>query len=63
MTLWGSWDGREKEEIREIRKNNKECRAWELKDKNRTRMNNHQYQSQSFDNTNSRSPKCGEGPK
>ena len=26
-------------------------------------MNNHQYQSWNFDNTNNRSPKCGEGPK
>ena len=26
-------------------------------------MNNHQYQSRSFDNTDSRSPKCGGGPK
>ena len=26
-------------------------------------MNNHQYQSQNFDNTNSRSLKCCEGPK
>ena len=26
-------------------------------------MNNHQYKSQNFDNTDSRSLKCGEGPK
>ena len=26
-------------------------------------MNNHQYQSQDFDNTDNRSPRCGEGPK
>ena len=36
---------------------------WELKDKNRTKMNNHQYKGRNFDNTDSRSPKCGEGPK
>ena len=49
--------------MREIRKNNKEWHAWESKDKNRTMMNNHQYQSRSFDNTGSRLPKCGKGPK
>ena len=37
MTSWGSWDRHEDEEIR---KNNKEWRAWESKDKNRTKMNN-----------------------
>ena len=26
-------------------------------------MSNHQYKSRNFDNTDSRSPKCGEGPK
>ena len=26
-------------------------------------MNNHQYQSRNFDNTDSRSSRCGEGPK
>ena len=25
-------------------------------------MNNHQYKSRNFDNTDSRSPRCGEGP-
>ena len=50
------------EAIREIRKNNKEWRAWESKDKIRTKISNHQYQSRNFDNTDSRSPKCGEGP-
>ena len=30
---------------------------WELKGKNRTKINNHQYQSWNFDNTDSRSPK------
>ena len=34
---------------------------WESKGKNRTKMNNHQYQSRNFDNTDSRSPKRGEG--
>ena len=53
MTSFGSWDGRENEEIREIRKNNKEWCVWKSKDKNRTKMNNHQYQSWGFDNTNS----------
>ena len=36
---------------------------WELKDKNRTEISNHQYQSRNFDNTNSQSLKCCEGPK
>ena len=36
---------------------------WESKDKNRTRTNNHQYQSRDFDNTDDQSPKCGEGLK
>ena len=47
----------------EIRNNNKEWRVWESKDKNRSKMNNHQYQSWNFDNTNSWSLKHGEGPK
>ena len=36
---------------------------WESKDKNGTKMSNHRYKSRNFDNTDSRSPKCGEGPK
>ena len=53
MMSFGSWDGRENEEIREMRKNNKEWHVWESKGKNRTKMNNHQYQSQNFDDTDS----------
>ena len=36
---------------------------WELKDKNRIKIRNHQYQSRNFDNTDSQSPKRDEGPK
>ena len=39
-----AWERRDKGD----KKNNKEWRVWELKDKNRTEISNHQYQSWNF---------------